>query len=60
MTPEPCLKDRCRSPIACEGWGYCRERNSPLDPMDEAGGRPQSLINERRAEAAARRPEESK
>jgi hypothetical protein len=19
--------DRCRSPVACEGFGYCRERN---------------------------------
>jgi hypothetical protein len=25
--PEPCLKDRCYSPLACYGWGYCRERN---------------------------------
>lgn len=26
--PEPCLKDQCRSPVACEGFGYCRERNA--------------------------------
>lgn len=26
-TPEPCLKDRCYSPLACQGFGYCRERN---------------------------------
>ena len=31
--PEPCLSAAdfapgvCRSPIACGGWGYCRERN---------------------------------
>jgi hypothetical protein len=25
--PEPCLAAPCRSPIACGGWGYCRERN---------------------------------
>ena len=25
--PMPCLKDRCWSPIACNGFGYCRERN---------------------------------
>lgn len=25
--PEPCLKGRCRSPVACNGFGYCRERN---------------------------------
>lgn len=22
-----CLKDQCRSPVACGGFGYCRERN---------------------------------
>lgn len=28
-TPErmDCLKDQCRSPLACSGWGYCREWN---------------------------------
>ena len=27
--PEPCLSEdsQCRSPIACDGWGFCRERN---------------------------------
>lgn len=25
---EPCLRGgRCLSPVACGGWGYCRERN---------------------------------
>lgn len=27
VAPEPCLKGRCYSPTACNGWGYCRERN---------------------------------
>jgi hypothetical protein len=22
-----CQKDQCRSPLACSGFGYCRERN---------------------------------
>ena len=22
-----CQKDQCRSPVACGGFGYCRERN---------------------------------
>ncbi len=55
VRPEPCLKDRCRSPVACEGWGYCRERNLMTDEVDEAGHRPQSLIDERRAQAATRK-----
>ena len=28
--PEPCLDlvdGRCSSPVACFGWGYCRDRN---------------------------------
>ncbi len=25
--PMQCLKDQCRSPLACSGWGYCREWN---------------------------------
>lgn len=25
--PEPCLSGHCRSPLACDGFGYCRERN---------------------------------
>lgn len=28
MSERPrCIKDRCRSPVACGGFGYCRERN---------------------------------
>ena len=22
-----CIKDQCRAPLACSGWGYCREWN---------------------------------
>lgn len=25
-----CLKQRCYSPVACGGFGYCREHNDPL------------------------------
>jgi len=25
--PEKCLKGYCRSPVACNAFGYCRERN---------------------------------
>ena len=25
--PMPCLADQCRSPLACNGFGYCREQN---------------------------------
>lgn len=24
--PEPCLNDQCRSPVACNGFGFCRQR----------------------------------
>lgn len=27
MTDTPCLADRCWSPVACGGFGYCRQRN---------------------------------
>lgn len=27
LAPEPCLSGRCYSPVACNGFGYCRERN---------------------------------
>ncbi|MCC8963723.1 hypothetical protein H8A95_15745 [Bradyrhizobium sp. Pear76] len=30
-----CLS-RCRSPLACAGFGYCRERNQDGCPMDDA------------------------
>lgn len=33
----PCIhKDRCRSPLACSGFGYCRERNFDGHGMHEA------------------------
>lgn len=28
MAVEPCLDAPCRSPVACSGFGYCRERNA--------------------------------
>lgn len=24
---DSCISDQCRSPVACDGFGYCRERN---------------------------------
>lgn len=38
MTPAyrpRCLKERCLSPIACAGFGYCRERNDLGLPTEE-------------------------
>ncbi|MEY3773859.1 MAG: hypothetical protein RLZZ129_639 [Verrucomicrobiota bacterium] len=32
--PEPCICGRCWSPMACSGWGYCRERNMGREPTD--------------------------
>jgi hypothetical protein len=26
-----CIKSQCRSPVACGGWGYCRELNMADD-----------------------------
>lgn len=41
LAPEPCLGEQCRSPVACGGWGYCRERNARDDraraAMEEGG-----------------------
>ncbi|CAN7381023.1 hypothetical protein LJR220_003386 [Bradyrhizobium sp. LjRoot220] len=31
-----CIKKTCRSPVACEGFGYCRERNFDGAGMDES------------------------
>lgn len=39
-----CLKDYCRSPLACGSFGYCRERNFDGYPMS------QSEVNRRHAE----------
>lgn len=30
-----CTKQRCHSPVACSGWGYCRERNIDGLPTPE-------------------------
>lgn len=30
--PEPCLKEQCRSVLACYAFGYCRERNEGKQP----------------------------
>lgn len=39
MTREACLNPPCRSPIACTGFDYCRERNADpafaSKPIDE-------------------------
>lgn len=33
-----CLKDQCRSPVACGGFGYCRERNmNQVEGMSPSG-----------------------
>ena len=49
MTPEPCFNnERCWSPIACNAFGYCRERNDGKAVSD-------SMIEKRRELAAARR-----
>jgi len=37
--PEPCLKGRCYSPVACNGWGYCRERNYLTEAESELDSR---------------------
>jgi len=42
--PEPCLSGQCRSPLACNGWGYCRERNA-----DDGGYVSAAVALERRA-----------
>jgi len=49
--PEPCTKGRCWSPTACNGWGYCRERNAAYP-----GGRPsEETIRALRDNATVRR-----
>lgn len=45
IVPEPCLSGgRCWSPIACHGWGYCRERNKA-----DLGAPTERQVAERRA-----------
>lgn len=33
--PEPCLNGYCRSPIACNAFGYCRQRNFRMAEIGE-------------------------
>jgi len=33
--PEPCISGRCYSPIACGGFGYCRDRNRDGLPTEK-------------------------
>lgn len=33
-----CIKDRCYSPVACEGFGYCRELNFVECPECKGSG----------------------
>lgn len=40
-----CLKNHCRSPVACGGFGYCRERNQ------DGRGMGREAIEARRIEA---------
>lgn len=35
---EPCLKGRCYSPVACNAFGYCRERNFARGINGAVGG----------------------
>ncbi len=46
--PEPCLEERCWSPVACGAFGYCRERNM-------RGITPTTTIVERWRRVAAQR-----
>jgi hypothetical protein len=34
MTDNNCLDKTCRSPVACEGFGYCRQLNFPRDVLE--------------------------
>lgn len=51
--PEPCLNTEpfsgCRSPVACEGFGYCRERNK-----NDKGAPSENVIYGRRLTAQRR------
>lgn len=56
--PEPCLSGRCRSPLACHGWGYCRERNAGRDAGRRALEEWRQIAAERRALAEPDRSDE--
>lgn len=49
LPPEPCTKGRCYSPTACNGWGYCRERNEGRLPTEAEQRELRDLAAERRA-----------
>ena len=51
--PEPCLGERCYSPVACGGFGYCRTRND-----GDCGAPGDATIAARRAVAADRKRRE--
>lgn len=38
-----CLNDTCRSPVACKGFGYCRQRNLRESALDELAAETQRL-----------------
>lgn len=52
-TPEPCIKDRCYSPVACNGWGYCRERNAGRCPSAEMQAALRKLAQHNKDKAGA-------
>lgn len=49
MNDFKCIKNRCYSPMACGGFGYCRDRNQDGYPMNEAN------IKRRKAESDAQK-----
>ncbi len=34
MNAVPCIDTLCRAPVACGGFGYCRQLNFPRDVME--------------------------
>jgi hypothetical protein len=49
--PEPCLSghgERCYAPVACEAFGYCRERNTFGLPDKETAKKWQMAAAERK------------
>lgn len=57
--PEPCLsvgRGGCHSPVACNGWGYCRERNFVEGvPSEETQRNWRKLAEERRIHSHGRK-----
>lgn len=56
MQPEPCLgpHGHCFSPLACEAWRYCRERNEGRCPPPETQVWWRTEAAERQAAARAK------